>query len=78
MNIARNSGKKWTSDGDLALLLMWEQKAPIENICNAFGRTEKAIASRLVLLDRYADLDTALAEIERRRAGTDTAAPGGA
>lgn len=67
MNKPRNSGKPWSSDADLALLLMWEAKKPTEDICAAFGRSEKAIASRLVLLDHYADLETALAELQRRR-----------
>lgn len=68
MNKARNSGKPWTSDADLALLTMWEVKKPTESICVAFGRSEKSIASRLVLLDRYPDLDSALTEVVLRRA----------
>lgn len=77
MTKARNSGKPWSSDADLALLVMWEHNKSTESICTAFGRTEKAIASRLVLLDRYVDLETALAEVERRREAPATDAPAG-
>ncbi|MCA8270718.1 hypothetical protein [Burkholderia vietnamiensis] len=67
MSKPRNAGKKWSSDADLALLTMWKHNEPIASILTCFGRTEYAIASRLVLLDRYPDLDAALAEIERRK-----------
>jgi hypothetical protein len=70
-NKARNAGKKWSSDSDLALLTMWEYRKPIEEICNLMGRTEMSIASRLVMLDRYPDLEAVLKEFDQRRRPAD-------
>lgn len=49
---AVNSGKLWSSEADALLLSMYEEGTEKEKLCQYFGRTEKAIAARLVHLGR--------------------------
>ena len=49
---AVNSGKSWSPEADALLLSMYEEGTEKEKLCQYFGRTENAIAARLVHLGR--------------------------
>lgn len=66
MTTARNGGKPWSAEADQELRRSWEAGTASARICAQFGRTEKSIASRLVVIGLFPDFDQALEALRAR------------
>ena len=65
------AGRPWHFEDDCALAAAFDAREPIASIAQALGRTEDAIAARLVRIGRVPDRESARQALSRHREADD-------